>query len=80
MRLADGRELPPRVAGVDLRTDVALLRLDATRLPAARIGDVGGLAVGDWVFAIGAPFGLHSSATAGTASSLTKKTTSPCDL
>jgi serine protease Do len=65
VRLADGRELAARVAGVDARTDVALLRVEGGRLAAARIGDVRTLVVGDWVFAIGAPFGLHSSVTAG---------------
>jgi serine protease Do len=65
VRLADGRELAARIAGVDVRTDVALLRVDGGRLVAARVGDIGSLVVGDWVFAIGAPFGLHSSVTAG---------------
>jgi len=65
VRLADGRESAARVAGYDLRTDLALLQLDRRGLPAARIGDPKRLAVGDWVFAIGAPFGLERSVTAG---------------
>jgi serine protease Do len=65
VRLADGREMSARIAGYDLRTDVALLRIDGAKLPAARIGDARALAVGDWVFAIGAPFGLDRSVTAG---------------
>jgi serine protease Do len=65
VRLADGREMSARIAGYDLRTDVALLRVDGTKLPSARIGDARVLAVGDWVFAIGAPFGLDRSVTAG---------------
>jgi serine protease Do len=65
VRLADGRELSARIAGYDLRTDVALLRVDGVNLPAARIGDARVLAVGDWVFSIGAPFGLDRSVTAG---------------
>jgi len=65
VRLADGREFVGRVVGIDVVSDVALLKIDADDLAAARIGDPQRLAVGDWVTAIGAPFGLETSVTAG---------------
>ena len=65
IRLAGGREVAGRVLGYDLHTDIALLRLDVRGLTAARLGDPAELAVGDGVFAIGAPFGLERSVTAG---------------
>jgi serine protease Do len=65
IRLASGREASARVLGYDLRTDIALLRLDVRGVPAARLGDPAELSVGDGVFAIGAPFGLERSVTAG---------------
>ena len=65
IRLANGREASARVLGYDLRTDIALLRLDVRGLAAARLGDPAELSVGDGVFAIGAPFGLERSVTAG---------------
>jgi len=63
--LADGREFKGRVVGLDVRSDVALLKIEATGLAAARIGDPRRLAVGDWVVAIGAPFGFDATVTAG---------------
>lgn len=63
--LADGRRLPARIVGLDADTDVALLRIDATGLAVAAIGDSATLAPGDPVFAIGSPFGFHGSVTAG---------------
>lgn len=63
--LADGREFKGVVIGLDTRSDVALMKIDATGLAAARIGDPRRLAVGDWVAAIGAPFGFDASVTAG---------------
>jgi serine protease Do len=65
VRVADGRDLRARIAGLDARTDIALLQVDGTGLPVARIGDSSRVAVGDWVLAIGAPFGLDASVTAG---------------
>ena len=62
---ADGRELSARVVGLDSRSDVALLKVEATGLTAARIGDPRRLALGDWVAAIGAPFGFDATITAG---------------
>jgi len=63
--LADGREFQGRVVGLDIRSDVALVKIEATGLTAARIGNPRRLAVGDWVVAIGAPFGFDATVTAG---------------
>ncbi|MDQ7988127.1 MAG: Do family serine endopeptidase [Candidatus Dactylopiibacterium sp.] len=65
VRLNDRREFPARVLGIDRRTDIALLKVEATRLPQARLGHAEHLRVGDWVVAIGSPFGFDSSVTAG---------------
>lgn len=65
VRLSDRRELKAEVIGVDPRSDVALLKIDATGLPVAKIGQSSDLEVGEWVLAIGSPFGFDHSATAG---------------
>jgi serine protease Do len=65
VKLSDKREFPAKVLGVDARTDVAVLKIDATGLPAVRIGDPQKTRVGEWVAAIGSPFGLESTVTAG---------------
>jgi serine protease Do len=65
VRLNDRRELRGEVIGTDKRSDVALLKIDATDLPVARIGTSTSLEVGEWVLAIGSPFGFDYSATAG---------------
>ncbi len=65
VRLSDRRELKADIIGVDPRSDVALLKIDATGLPVARIGKSSDLEVGEWVLAIGSPFGFDHSATAG---------------
>ncbi|MEJ2239331.1 MAG: Do family serine endopeptidase, partial [Gemmatimonadales bacterium] len=70
VRLADHRELPAKVVGADTRTDVALLKIDAAGLPTLPVGDARDLAVGQWVIAIGSPFGLESTATAGIVSAV----------
>ncbi|MBB3176837.1 trypsin-like peptidase domain-containing protein [Variovorax sp. Sphag1AA] len=70
VRLDDGRRFSGRVVGVDRRTDVGLMKIDATGLPPALIGDSAGIAPGDWVAAIGAPFGFHGSVTAGVVSAI----------
>ncbi|HEX6362341.1 MAG TPA: trypsin-like peptidase domain-containing protein, partial [Albitalea sp.] len=63
--LVDRREFKARIIGADKRTDVALVKIEATGLPAVRIGDVNRLKVGEWVIAIGSPFGLANTVTAG---------------
>lgn len=63
--LPDKREFKAKIVGADARTDVALVKVDATGLPTVRIGDVSRLRVGEWVLAIGSPFGLDSTVTAG---------------
>lgn len=65
VRLTDKREFPAKVIGSDKRTDVALLKIDAAGLPKVSIGDPNMLKVGEWVVAIGSPFGFDSSVTAG---------------
>lgn len=70
VRLDDGRRFTARVVGVDKRTDVGLLKIDATALPVAVIGDSSTLEPGDWVAAISSPFGFHGSVTAGVVSAV----------
>lgn len=65
VKLTDKRAFKAKVVGSDARTDVALLKIDATDLPKVDLGDVNKLKVGEWVVAIGSPFGLESSVTAG---------------
>jgi serine protease Do len=65
VRLTDKREFKAKVIGADRRTDVALIKIDATGLPVVRMGDPNKLRVGEWVLAIGSPFGFDSSVTAG---------------
>jgi serine protease Do len=66
VRLADAkREFKAQVIGVDRRSDVALLKVDATGLPTAKLGDSSKLEPGDWVAAIGSPFGFANTITAG---------------
>lgn len=63
--LTDNREFPAKIIGADKRSDVAVVKIDATGLPAVRIGDVSRVKVGEWVVAIGSPFGLDNTVTAG---------------
>lgn len=65
VRTSDRREFVAKLIGTDKRSDIALLKVEAEGLPAARIGSGKDLDVGEWVLAIGSPFGFESSATAG---------------
>jgi serine protease Do len=65
VRLTDKREYKAKVIGADKRTDVALLKIDATGLPKVTLGNPDQIKVGEWVLAIGSPFGFDSSVTAG---------------
>ena len=70
--LKDRRELAAKVIGVDESSDIALLKIEAKGLPAATMGDSSELRVGQWVVAIGAPFGLEHSASQGIVSALAR--------
>ncbi len=72
--LTDKREFKAKIIGADKRSDVALVRIDASGLPTVRIGDVSKLKVGEWVIAIGSPFGLESTVTAGIVSAKSRDT------
>ncbi len=65
VRLTDKREFKAKVIGIDKRTDVALIKIEASGLPKIVPGDPNALKVGEWVVAIGSPFGFDSSVTAG---------------
>ena len=70
VRLPDQQEYAAKVVGKDKRTDIALIKIDAKNLPIAPIGDSDKIQVGEWVLAIGEPFGLDHSATHGIVSAL----------
>ena len=72
--LTDKREFKARIVGADKRTDVAVVKIDATGLPAVRVGDVSRLKAGEWVMAIGSPFGLENTVTAGIVSAKQRDT------
>jgi serine protease Do len=68
VKLSDRRELKAKVIGADRRTDVALIKVEATGLPTVKFGNPQSVRPGEWVVAIGSPFGLESSVTAGVVS------------
>jgi serine protease Do len=70
VRLHDRRELVAQVIGTDPRSDIAVLKIEGRDFPAARLGDSGKLKVGEWVLAIGSPFGFDHSVTAGIVSAM----------
>lgn len=65
VRLTDKREFKAKIIGADKRTDVALIKIEATGLPLVKLGEPAQLKVGEWVVAIGSPFGFDNSVTAG---------------
>jgi serine protease Do len=75
VRMTDRREYRAKVVGMDRRTDVAVLKIDAKDLPVVRVGDPQGLKAGEWVIAIGSPFGFENSVTAGIVSATARSLT-----
>jgi serine protease Do len=65
VRMTDRREYTAKVVGVDTKSDIAIIKINAKDLPTVKLGDSRSLKVGEWVLAIGAPFGFENSATAG---------------
>jgi len=72
VRLADRREFRGKVVGLDRPTDIAVVKIDAKGLPAVKLGDPNAIRVGEWVLAIGSPFGLEHTVTAGIVSATSR--------
>ncbi|PIE82892.1 MAG: serine peptidase [Candidatus Contendobacter odensis] len=70
VKLGDRREFQAQIIGSDPYSDIALLKIDSTNLPTVKFGKINDLKVGQWVFAIGAPFGLERTVTKGIVSAL----------
>jgi serine protease Do len=77
VKLTDRREYRAKVLGADPKTDIAVIKIDAKNLPAVSLGNSGKLQVGEWVLAIGSPFGFENTVTAGVVSA--KGRTLPTD-
>ena len=72
VKTTDRREYPAKVVGVDEASDVAVIKIDAKNLPTVRLGDPSKLRPGEWVVAIGSPFGFENSVTAGIVSATSR--------
>ena len=72
VKLTDRREFTAKVVGSDKKTDVALIKIDASNLPAVKVGDSKQVQVGQWVAAVGSPFGFENSVTAGIVSATSR--------
>ncbi|HEY5808596.1 MAG TPA: DegQ family serine endoprotease [Povalibacter sp.] len=72
VKMTDRREYEAKVIGVDQRTDVAVIKIEARNLPIVRLGDASKLKPGEWVIAIGSPFGFENSVTAGVVSATSR--------
>jgi serine protease Do len=77
VRMTDRREYRADVVGIDPRTDVAVLKIEAKDLPVVRVGDASRLKPGEWVIAIGSPFGFENSVTAGIVSATARSLGNP---
>ena len=73
VRLSDKREFKAKLIGADTRSDVAVVKVEATNLPTMKIGDTSRLRVGEWVIAIGSPFGFANTVTAGIVSAKSRE-------
>jgi len=72
VRLSDRREFKGKVLGVDHQSDIAVVKIDATGLPVVKLGDPSQVRVGEWVLAIGSPFGFENTATVGIVSATSR--------
>jgi serine protease Do len=77
VKMTDRREYSAKVVGIDERTDVAVLKIDANNLPTVRLGDASKLKPGEWVVAIGSPFGFENTVTAGIVSATARSMPGP---
>ena len=72
VRLSDRREFKGKVLGLDHQSDIAVVKIDATGLPVVKLGDPAQVRVGEWVLAIGSPFGFDNTATVGIVSATSR--------